>query len=820
MRFRIGITIILLLIGLYFDFACADRARGAVLFLTIGPGARAAGMGEAFVAVDDDPTATYWNPAGLGRYPLSSSWYDFPLPDTGAKYFAVVKTSRADIDFRRFDLWAATPTSLFLLRRDKWYFEETYKVEDPDGVTIRQILGEFAYLKSYDSTYVNSLVSKIMQYNKLKTPKVPVDTKIKIPFAYFVPDTITALAGADKVLWIGTKNGLYEYAAGNWKKINDKNAPTGEIKLFSVDNKGNIWVGTKTGLFMKRGSRWTKYSSTNGLPSSKITAIYAISPRDVWVGTDRGPAHYNGAKWKKDFTYTPQGSSFTWESVVDYLCSPKGKQRKNLLISTLQAYNKVSDMKTVPEEVKVPYSLVFSSPITAIYVDKKERVWFGTDIGLVRLDKDRFKMFGWRAESLTTDISVEGFVRDKWKNASAETQKKLVQNIRTYGFMNNTKLKAGEYIEYPASPVSGKIIALSRGFSGDDIFVDTEYGLLRYYPQFRQFRYVMSGELSNKKIDYIENRGGEFWFGTNDEVKVYSQGKPGISLMHVRWLPELASDIYYEYLTGVYYLQDWGTVGGAVTFISLGKSEQTSESGEVVGSFFSYETAITASYGARIFPNLYGGLNFKLIYSALAPKIVVGHEKKSGTGTSFAVDVGLLYDGPIKGLSFGACAQHLGPNIQYIDAAQADPLPRNLKAGFAYRILNTDYQKLTLAADIDKEIIQFKSPDNPWLLEWHYAVKHIGLEYSYSNFFSLRGGYIIDYDYYPKSDSADKVSQPDYEYDPDDYISTNYFTFGIGLHYGNLQFDFAYIPKISDPENKGQVLPLSDIKRLSLTIEF
>jgi hypothetical protein len=36
-------------------------------FLKIGIGARAAGMGGAFVAVSDDPSAVYWNPAGLAR---------------------------------------------------------------------------------------------------------------------------------------------------------------------------------------------------------------------------------------------------------------------------------------------------------------------------------------------------------------------------------------------------------------------------------------------------------------------------------------------------------------------------------------------------------------------------------------------------------------------------------------------------------------------------------------------------------------------------------------------------------------------------------
>ena len=40
-------------------------SEAGVLFLRIASGARAAGMGEAFVAVADDATATHWNPAGL-----------------------------------------------------------------------------------------------------------------------------------------------------------------------------------------------------------------------------------------------------------------------------------------------------------------------------------------------------------------------------------------------------------------------------------------------------------------------------------------------------------------------------------------------------------------------------------------------------------------------------------------------------------------------------------------------------------------------------------------------------------------------------------
>lgn len=45
----------------------ADEGSHAADFLSHGVGARALGMGSAFVAIADDATATYWNPAGLTK---------------------------------------------------------------------------------------------------------------------------------------------------------------------------------------------------------------------------------------------------------------------------------------------------------------------------------------------------------------------------------------------------------------------------------------------------------------------------------------------------------------------------------------------------------------------------------------------------------------------------------------------------------------------------------------------------------------------------------------------------------------------------------
>ena len=57
----------------------AGTASGT--FLEIGVGARAVGLGESFVAIANDPSAVYWNPAGLAslqRREVSESHVDWP----------------------------------------------------------------------------------------------------------------------------------------------------------------------------------------------------------------------------------------------------------------------------------------------------------------------------------------------------------------------------------------------------------------------------------------------------------------------------------------------------------------------------------------------------------------------------------------------------------------------------------------------------------------------------------------------------------------------------------------------------------------------
>ena len=63
------------------QFGSQREGTSSATFLRIGLGARAQGMGGTFVAVADDPSAIYWNPAGLASLQsreVSASHVDWP----------------------------------------------------------------------------------------------------------------------------------------------------------------------------------------------------------------------------------------------------------------------------------------------------------------------------------------------------------------------------------------------------------------------------------------------------------------------------------------------------------------------------------------------------------------------------------------------------------------------------------------------------------------------------------------------------------------------------------------------------------------------
>lgn len=294
------------------------------------------------------------------------------------------------------------------------------------------------------------------------------------------------------------------------------------------------------------------------------------------------------------------------------------------------------------------------------------------------------------------------------------------------------------------------------------------------------------------------------------DEKTEADRRGAATLMHVQWLPQFnLQDMYYDYFAGQYHLKDIGTVGLAIQFINYGENIQTNTEGEELSRFNSNEVAVTGSYSLKAKENLGLGVNLKYIYSNLSPGIFVDQEKREGRGSSFAVDLGVLYyPGFAKNLSLGMNISNIGPKMTYIDRAQADPLPTNLRLGLAYNILNSEFNKLTFVYDVNRLMVRRRgtTADNVFKAmlystwsegsvsdQFKKFTHSLGMEYWYTDLIALRTGFF---------------------YEDPSAGGRKFWTFGGGLRVSIIGVDFSYIYATVEDH------PLSDTMRFSLSLNF
>ena len=173
--------------------------------------------------------------------------------------------------------------------------------------------------------------------------------------------------------------------------------------------------------------------------------------------------------------------------------------------------------------------------------------------------------------------------------------------------------------------------------------------------------------------------------------------------MHVNWLPGLADDINYEFAAFKREIPWLGTIGGNVTFLNLGEQAQTDEVGQLLGNFRSYMAAVTASYGSKINERSGWGINFKLIHQKLAPQGTGAEGSGSGSSTDFAFDVGYLLK--LDRINLGLSISNIGPEVDFVDTEQGDPLPTNLKMGLFANLYQNETTRLNLLFDANKMLV-------------------------------------------------------------------------------------------------------------------
>jgi hypothetical protein len=313
-----------------------------------------------------------------------------------------------------------------------------------------------------------------------------------------------------------------------------------------------------------------------------------------------------------------------------------------------------------------------------------------------------------------------------------------------------------------------------------------------------------------------DDAGSVYW---NPAGLAFLQGSE-VSITHANWLPQFhLADLFYDYLNYRQDIPEWGgSIAGSVTYLNLGEFTITNETGPLpIGTFKAFEVAATVGFGTTISENWGIGMNLRFINSSLSP-IGTGTEQGNGIAYDMSFDIATLYKPKTLVLPFtdldigdrfsvGANLSNLGPKITYIDAAQADPLPTNLRVGFGFVPIKDEFNSLTIALDFSRLLVQRNGKQSDALpksliTSWtkpgidkiiRSTNTSFGLEYWYGSpkLIALRMGYF---------------------YEDPDFGNRKFMTFGAGIRYDNYGFDFSYIS--TSDENS----PLSDTLRFTLLI--
>jgi hypothetical protein len=795
-------------------------SEGGAIFLMIRPGARPSGMGSAFCAIADDATATYYNPAGLAflkrNDPLLNyqdikdwnrflnsfkdsprgnafTWADFNDPEGMITQFSGLPLlSQADIaDWNKLLVVLADTTgrankNIFpILSEDARAIISGHQTDD--------ILDNQA-----KSTLIYALNKEINNQDKYKKAgwsdaAVPEAASLIMVKYRMNPDSLGFTASnisdpqglAQKIKGQADPVSRYIYGKLSGKnkiflaqKYQDKNSDGLKSVLAAVLNN----VCRQTDFYNEqRFKNVSLKPGTSGLAGKKLNggALSAWN-QDLLLQAYPGLLNIQTAE------ISLEDQRLLNRKALEYLFAGAIKPYANEEIQdTLTAYLRVKTDETIGQ-IFLQYN--GEGPMA----EAEQRLWLDEINNNLLADTQLFRQPA--PVGRNPGQYLQTLIQRGPTNPPAVLNRTLLTGYYPEWFeAAKTESNPFQYIKSLMDPSA--LAELDNHFRGQGVSSEgrqlllADLNLILSRPDFYQkeqwTNYPVPAETQELVLDFLAEGTGNL--SLNDlrklnrtllealypsELVKIGRDKSYASLMHSPWLSEIWSDVgdmYYEYISYVQPYKDWGVFGGSVIFISEGTSRHTGSLGEDYGEFSSYEFSPILSYGNEILKDLAGGVNLKLIHSHLAPFGAEGSQGK-GVATTWALDFGLLYRGPFKGLSFGANLQNIGPKLVYIDAEESDPLSRNIRAGTAYKILDGRWAKLTAAYDITKMLVV---NDLPWKEELKEAVHHAGMEYQYTGAatLGLRAGYVYD--------EVGKIKGS---------------TYGFGVGYKNIQFDFGMEP--------------------------
>jgi hypothetical protein len=195
----------------------------------------------------------------------------------------------------------------------------------------------------------------------------------------------------------------------------------------------------------------------------------------------------------------------------------------------------------------------------------------------------------------------------------------------------------------------------------------------------------------------------------------------GFAATYTQWF----ADISHDYAGIVKNLPGFGAIGFSVTTLSTDDMIETTPSApEGTGrTFRASDYAFSVAFARQVTDQFRVGINGKIIKSYL-------FNTELGA-SSFAFDIGTLYDIPLLHSHIGVSLNNIGKDVKFINETYS--LPTALRFGVLYDVMKEANTQIITTL----QITRINDADEQY---------NIGGEYVLNNMFALRGGYKFSYD--------------------------------------------------------------------------
>ena len=310
----------------------------------------------------------------------------------------------------------------------------------------------------------------------------------------------------------------------------------------------------------------------------------------------------------------------------------------------------------------------------------------------------------------------------------------------------------------------------------------------------------------------------QYW---NPAKYPFTISRAGVSISYTPWLRKLVNDIDLAYMAGYYRIGDYQAVSASLRYFSLGEvpvDQTETNNGYTINP---YEMAVDVAYSRMLSERFSAAVALRYIYSDLAYK----KDEEVSPASAFAADIAFYYTNYIMlaqrecMLSFGLNASNIGTKISYDSGNTSQFLPTNLRLGASLLFPIDDYNTIGVSFDANKYMVPtrpirgedesqeeyeerldrdyndispikgiFKSfSDAPggFKEELQEIQWSLGLEYTYHEQFSIRGGY---------------------HWEHENKGNRKYFSFGAGFKMSVFSLDAAYLVSTAQSNPLDQTL--------------